>query len=169
MQWPWYFVFPPDRVEVFYGSRAVGYTWPLPSHSCDTSPWVQVELADGRRLQTKLLVTKLFISVAQAPSLAQVLSTGFGSDSVCAAPPTWRAQVRWVANSVRGAKGQTHWVAFSVPDARKLCWTAEEQKGPPLLVWGNLRFLLLYKQKYMCMLMAVCRQECWLSQELMKR
>lgn len=84
-------MFPPDRVEVFYGSRAVGYTWPLPSHSCDTSPWVQVELADGRRLQTKLLVTKLFISVAQAPSLAQVLSTGFGSDSVCAAPPTWRA------------------------------------------------------------------------------
>uniref|UniRef100_A0A8V0XSY8 Ubiquinone biosynthesis monooxygenase COQ6, mitochondrial n=1 Tax=Gallus gallus TaxID=9031 RepID=A0A8V0XSY8_CHICK len=45
-----------DRVEVFYGSRAVGYTWPLPSHSCDTSPWVQVELADGRRLQTKLLI-----------------------------------------------------------------------------------------------------------------
>ncbi|XP_075568494.1 ubiquinone biosynthesis monooxygenase COQ6, mitochondrial isoform X2 [Pelecanus crispus] len=45
-----------DRVEVFYGSRAVGYTWPLPSHSCDTSPWVQIELADGRRLQTKLLI-----------------------------------------------------------------------------------------------------------------
>lgn len=91
MQWPWYFVFPPDRVEVFYGSRAMGYTWPLPSHSSDTSPWVQIELADGRRLQTKLLVTKLFISVDQASSLAQVLSTGFGSDSVCAAPPTWRA------------------------------------------------------------------------------
>nr|XP_038036723.1 LOW QUALITY PROTEIN: ubiquinone biosynthesis monooxygenase COQ6, mitochondrial [Anas platyrhynchos] len=45
-----------DRVEVFYGSRAVGYTWPFPSHSCDTSPWVQIELADGRRLQTKLLI-----------------------------------------------------------------------------------------------------------------
>ncbi|KAJ7399537.1 Ubiquinone biosynthesis monooxygenase COQ6, mitochondrial [Pitangus sulphuratus] len=45
-----------DRVEVFYRSRAVGYTWPLPSHSCDTSPWVQIELADGRRLQTKLLI-----------------------------------------------------------------------------------------------------------------
>ncbi|KAF4788539.1 Ubiquinone biosynthesis monooxygenase COQ6, mitochondrial [Turdus rufiventris] len=45
-----------DRVEVFYRSKAVGYTWPLPSHSCDTSPWVQVELADGRRLQTKLLI-----------------------------------------------------------------------------------------------------------------
>ncbi|KAI1237738.1 hypothetical protein IHE44_0013824 [Lamprotornis superbus] len=45
-----------DRVEVFYRSKAVGYTWPLSSHSCDTSPWVQVELADGRRLQTKLLI-----------------------------------------------------------------------------------------------------------------
>uniref|UniRef100_A0A8B9I4Y3 Ubiquinone biosynthesis monooxygenase COQ6, mitochondrial n=1 Tax=Anser brachyrhynchus TaxID=132585 RepID=A0A8B9I4Y3_9AVES len=45
-----------DRVEVFYGSRAVGYTWPLPSQSCDTSPWVQIELADGHRLQTKLLI-----------------------------------------------------------------------------------------------------------------
>uniref|UniRef100_A0A8C0VD51 Ubiquinone biosynthesis monooxygenase COQ6, mitochondrial n=1 Tax=Cyanistes caeruleus TaxID=156563 RepID=A0A8C0VD51_CYACU len=45
-----------DRVEVFYRSKAVGYTWPLPSHSCGTSPWVQVELADGRRLQTKLLI-----------------------------------------------------------------------------------------------------------------
>ncbi|XP_066044575.1 ubiquinone biosynthesis monooxygenase COQ6, mitochondrial isoform X3 [Chamaea fasciata] len=45
-----------DRVEVFYRSKAVGYTWPLPSHNCDTSPWVQVELADGRRLQTKLLI-----------------------------------------------------------------------------------------------------------------
>ena len=78
----------------FLREQSSRYTWPLPSHSCDTSPWVQVELADGRRLQTKLLVTKLFISVAQAPSLAQVLSTGFGSDSVCAAPPTWRAQVR---------------------------------------------------------------------------
>ncbi|KGL73636.1 Ubiquinone biosynthesis monooxygenase COQ6, partial [Tinamus guttatus] len=45
-----------ERVEVFYRSRAVGYTWPLPQHGCDTSPWVQIELADGRRLQTKLLI-----------------------------------------------------------------------------------------------------------------
>ncbi|NWJ07883.1 COQ6 monooxygenase, partial [Crypturellus undulatus] len=45
-----------ERVEVFYRSRAVGYTWPLPQHDCDTSPWVQIELADGRRLQTKLLI-----------------------------------------------------------------------------------------------------------------
>ncbi|NWX81604.1 COQ6 monooxygenase, partial [Nothoprocta pentlandii] len=45
-----------ERVEVFYRSRAVGYTWPLPQHGSDTSPWVQIELADGRRLQTKLLI-----------------------------------------------------------------------------------------------------------------
>ncbi|NXU55695.1 COQ6 monooxygenase, partial [Turnix velox] len=45
-----------ERVDVFYGSRAVGYSWPLPSQSCDTSPWVQVELADGRRLHTRLLI-----------------------------------------------------------------------------------------------------------------
>ncbi|NXI48975.1 COQ6 monooxygenase, partial [Chloroceryle aenea] len=45
-----------DRVEVFYQSRAVSCTRPLPSLSCGTSPWVQIELADGRRLQTKLLV-----------------------------------------------------------------------------------------------------------------
>lgn len=112
MLWPWYFVFPSDRVEVFYRSRAVGYTWPLPSHSCDTSPWVQVELADGRRLQTKLLVTKFFISVGKASSLTQVLSTGFGSDSTCAAPPTWSARVRWVANPVR--EGVGHWAQPSL-------------------------------------------------------
>ncbi|KAM8807451.1 ubiquinone biosynthesis monooxygenase COQ6, mitochondrial [Eudromia elegans] len=46
----------PEQVEVFYSSRAVGYTWPLPQHGCDTSPWVQIELADGRRLQAKLLI-----------------------------------------------------------------------------------------------------------------
>uniref|UniRef100_A0A8D0HN38 Ubiquinone biosynthesis monooxygenase COQ6, mitochondrial n=1 Tax=Sphenodon punctatus TaxID=8508 RepID=A0A8D0HN38_SPHPU len=45
-----------DRVEVLYRSRAVGYTWPFPYHTSDTSPWVQVDLADGRRLQTKLLI-----------------------------------------------------------------------------------------------------------------
>lgn len=102
MLWPWYSVFPSDRVEVFYRSKAVGYTWPLPSHSCDTSPWVQVELADGRRLQTKLLVTKLFISVDKVSSLTQVLSTGFGSDSMCAAPPLWSASMsEWLTLSER--------------------------------------------------------------------
>ncbi|XP_060118223.1 ubiquinone biosynthesis monooxygenase COQ6, mitochondrial [Heteronotia binoei] len=45
-----------DRVEVLYRSRAVGYTWPLPYQTCDASPWVEIDLADGRRLQTKLLI-----------------------------------------------------------------------------------------------------------------
>ncbi|XP_053119911.1 ubiquinone biosynthesis monooxygenase COQ6, mitochondrial isoform X1 [Hemicordylus capensis] len=45
-----------DRVEVLYRSRAVGYNWPLPYQTSDSSPWVQIDLADGRRLQTKLLI-----------------------------------------------------------------------------------------------------------------
>nr|XP_042714446.1 ubiquinone biosynthesis monooxygenase COQ6, mitochondrial isoform X2 [Chrysemys picta bellii] len=45
-----------DRVEVLYRSRAVGYTWPLTCHLSDTSPWVKIDLADGRRLETKLLI-----------------------------------------------------------------------------------------------------------------
>nr|XP_056707268.1 ubiquinone biosynthesis monooxygenase COQ6, mitochondrial [Euleptes europaea] len=45
-----------DRVEVLYRSRALGYTWPLPYQTCDSSPWVEIDLADGRRLQTKLLI-----------------------------------------------------------------------------------------------------------------
>ncbi|XP_034273970.1 ubiquinone biosynthesis monooxygenase COQ6, mitochondrial [Pantherophis guttatus] len=45
-----------DRVEVLYRSRAVGYTWPLHHQSSDSSPWVQIDLADGRRFQTKLLI-----------------------------------------------------------------------------------------------------------------
>uniref|UniRef100_A0A6J0UQC2 Ubiquinone biosynthesis monooxygenase COQ6, mitochondrial n=2 Tax=Pogona vitticeps TaxID=103695 RepID=A0A6J0UQC2_9SAUR len=45
-----------DRVEVLYKSRAVGYTFPLHYQTSDSSPWVQIDLADGRRLQTKLLI-----------------------------------------------------------------------------------------------------------------
>ncbi|XP_015281841.1 PREDICTED: ubiquinone biosynthesis monooxygenase COQ6, mitochondrial [Gekko japonicus] len=45
-----------DRVEVLYRSRALRYTWPLPYQTCDASPWVEIDLADGRRLQTKLLI-----------------------------------------------------------------------------------------------------------------
>ncbi|KAH0620515.1 hypothetical protein JD844_021044 [Phrynosoma platyrhinos] len=45
-----------DRVEVLYKSRAVGYTWPFHYQTSDSSPWVQIDLADGRRLQTKLLI-----------------------------------------------------------------------------------------------------------------
>ncbi|XP_069493754.1 ubiquinone biosynthesis monooxygenase COQ6, mitochondrial [Ambystoma mexicanum] len=44
------------RVEVAYRCRAVGYTWPVPYHSSESSPWVQIELSDGRLLQTKLLI-----------------------------------------------------------------------------------------------------------------
>lgn len=142
MLWPWYFVFPSDRVEVFYGSRAVGYTWPLPSHSCGTSPWVQIELADGRRLQAKLLVTKLFISVDQASSLSQVLSPGFGSDSMCAAPPKWRAWMRWVANTVRDAMGHGAWRKEAV-----LNWTRAEGATSSGFL-GNLFFWI--NKKCLC-------------------
>nr|XP_060614685.1 ubiquinone biosynthesis monooxygenase COQ6, mitochondrial [Anolis sagrei ordinatus] len=45
-----------DRVEVLYKSRAVGYTRPAHFQTSDSSPWVQIDLADGRRLQTKLLI-----------------------------------------------------------------------------------------------------------------
>ncbi|XP_066468489.1 ubiquinone biosynthesis monooxygenase COQ6, mitochondrial isoform X1 [Tiliqua scincoides] len=45
-----------DRVEVLYRTRASGYTWLLPHQISDSSPWVQIDLADGRRLRTKLLI-----------------------------------------------------------------------------------------------------------------
>ncbi|XP_075050691.1 ubiquinone biosynthesis monooxygenase COQ6, mitochondrial [Mixophyes fleayi] len=45
-----------ERVEVLYRSRAVGYTWPAPYHNGEGSPWVQIELADGQRLHTRLLI-----------------------------------------------------------------------------------------------------------------
>ncbi|KAM4665038.1 ubiquinone biosynthesis monooxygenase COQ6, mitochondrial isoform 1-T3 [Discoglossus pictus] len=46
----------PEHVEVLYRSRAVRYTWPSPYTSSESSPWVQIDLADGRRLQTRLLI-----------------------------------------------------------------------------------------------------------------
>ncbi|MEE6526429.1 hypothetical protein FKM82_027071 [Ascaphus truei] len=46
-----------ERIEVLYRSRAVEYTWPLPYPCAEGSPWVQIELADGQRLQTRLLVS----------------------------------------------------------------------------------------------------------------
>ncbi|XP_063804406.1 ubiquinone biosynthesis monooxygenase COQ6, mitochondrial [Pseudophryne corroboree] len=45
-----------ERVEVLYRSRAVGYTWPAPYRNAEGSPWVQIELADGQRLHTRLLI-----------------------------------------------------------------------------------------------------------------
>ncbi|KAJ1104553.1 hypothetical protein NDU88_001963 [Pleurodeles waltl] len=44
------------HIEVSYRCRAVGYTWPLPYHTSESSPWVQIELSDGRIIQTKLLI-----------------------------------------------------------------------------------------------------------------
>ncbi|XP_028678168.2 ubiquinone biosynthesis monooxygenase COQ6, mitochondrial [Erpetoichthys calabaricus] len=44
------------QVQVRYRSRVVKYTWPPPYHVAERSPWVQVELANGQQLQTKLLI-----------------------------------------------------------------------------------------------------------------
>ncbi|KAF6351038.1 coenzyme Q6, monooxygenase [Rhinolophus ferrumequinum] len=44
-----------DRVTVLYRSKAVGYTWPYPFPTSDSSPWVHITLGDGSTLQTKLL------------------------------------------------------------------------------------------------------------------
>ncbi|XP_036590202.1 ubiquinone biosynthesis monooxygenase COQ6, mitochondrial [Trichosurus vulpecula] len=46
----------PDQVEVIYRSKVISYTWPGPFFDEETSPWVQITLADGRQLQTKLLI-----------------------------------------------------------------------------------------------------------------
>ncbi|KAI4879787.1 hypothetical protein NFI96_027200 [Prochilodus magdalenae] len=50
------FIFYPDQVEVQYRTRVVKYTWPRPYQVSDSIPWVQVTLASGQTLQTKLLV-----------------------------------------------------------------------------------------------------------------
>ncbi|KAM4013074.1 ubiquinone biosynthesis monooxygenase COQ6, mitochondrial [Anomaloglossus baeobatrachus] len=43
-------------VEVQYRSRAVGYTWPVPYSSGEGSPFVEIQLADGRSLHTRLVI-----------------------------------------------------------------------------------------------------------------
>ncbi|XP_027028274.2 ubiquinone biosynthesis monooxygenase COQ6, mitochondrial isoform X1 [Tachysurus fulvidraco] len=45
-----------DQVEVQYRTKVVKYTWPRPFQVADSIPWVQVTLANGRTLQTKLLI-----------------------------------------------------------------------------------------------------------------
>uniref|UniRef100_A0A8B9K8F9 Ubiquinone biosynthesis monooxygenase COQ6, mitochondrial n=1 Tax=Astyanax mexicanus TaxID=7994 RepID=A0A8B9K8F9_ASTMX len=45
-----------DQVEVQYRTRVVKYTWPRPYQVADSIPWVQVTLASGQTLQTKLLI-----------------------------------------------------------------------------------------------------------------
>uniref|UniRef100_A0A8D3CJ81 Ubiquinone biosynthesis monooxygenase COQ6, mitochondrial n=1 Tax=Scophthalmus maximus TaxID=52904 RepID=A0A8D3CJ81_SCOMX len=45
-----------DNVQVKYRSKVVKYTWPMPHQAADSVPWVQVTLASGETLQTKLLI-----------------------------------------------------------------------------------------------------------------
>uniref|UniRef100_A0AAQ6AC23 Ubiquinone biosynthesis monooxygenase COQ6, mitochondrial n=1 Tax=Amphiprion ocellaris TaxID=80972 RepID=A0AAQ6AC23_AMPOC len=45
-----------DNVQVKYRSKVVKYTWPMPHQAADSIPWVQVTLANGETLQTKLLI-----------------------------------------------------------------------------------------------------------------
>lgn len=44
-----------DNVQVKYRSKVVKYIWPMP-HQAESIPWVQIQLANGDTLQTKLLV-----------------------------------------------------------------------------------------------------------------
>ncbi|XP_053488752.1 ubiquinone biosynthesis monooxygenase COQ6, mitochondrial isoform X1 [Ictalurus furcatus] len=45
-----------DQVKVQYRTKVVKYTWPRPFQVTDSIPWVQVTLANGCTLQTKLLI-----------------------------------------------------------------------------------------------------------------
>uniref|UniRef100_A0AAZ3QAG2 FAD-binding domain-containing protein n=1 Tax=Oncorhynchus tshawytscha TaxID=74940 RepID=A0AAZ3QAG2_ONCTS len=45
-----------DQVRVQYKSKVVKYTWPKSHQVADAIPWVQVTLANGQTLQTKLLI-----------------------------------------------------------------------------------------------------------------
>ncbi|KAI1895528.1 hypothetical protein AGOR_G00107180 [Albula goreensis] len=46
----------PDQVNVQYRTKVVKYTWPKSYQVADSIPWVQVKLASGETLQTKLLI-----------------------------------------------------------------------------------------------------------------
>nr|XP_055028428.1 ubiquinone biosynthesis monooxygenase COQ6, mitochondrial [Misgurnus anguillicaudatus] len=45
-----------DHVDVRYRTKVVKYTWPRPYHMAESIPWVQVTLASGKTLHTKLLI-----------------------------------------------------------------------------------------------------------------
>ncbi|XP_072284373.1 ubiquinone biosynthesis monooxygenase COQ6, mitochondrial [Pyxicephalus adspersus] len=45
-----------DRIDVLYRSRAINYTWPGPHPDGGESGWVQIQLADGQKLHTRLLI-----------------------------------------------------------------------------------------------------------------
>ncbi|KAJ8290479.1 hypothetical protein GJAV_G00013370 [Gymnothorax javanicus] len=46
----------PDHVKIQYRSRVVKYVWPMSYQEAGSIPWVQVQLANGETLQTKLLI-----------------------------------------------------------------------------------------------------------------
>lgn len=46
-----------DNVQVKYRSKVVKYSWPTPQQAAESLPWVQVTLASGETVQTKLLVS----------------------------------------------------------------------------------------------------------------
>lgn len=48
-----------DHVEVQYRTKVVKYTWPRPYQVSESIPWVQVTLANGKTIQTKLLVCRI--------------------------------------------------------------------------------------------------------------
>lgn len=54
------FMSQPDHVEVQYRTKVVKYTWPHPYHVSESIPWVQVTLANGKTLHTKLLVCRVY-------------------------------------------------------------------------------------------------------------
>ncbi|XP_070834863.1 ubiquinone biosynthesis monooxygenase COQ6, mitochondrial [Chaetodon trifascialis] len=45
-----------DNVQVKYRSKVVKYTWPMSHQAAQSIPWVQVTLASGETVQTKLLI-----------------------------------------------------------------------------------------------------------------
>ncbi|XP_077477829.1 ubiquinone biosynthesis monooxygenase COQ6, mitochondrial [Stigmatopora argus] len=45
-----------ENVQVKYRSKVTTYTWPMPHQELHSIPWVQVGLASGETLQTKLLI-----------------------------------------------------------------------------------------------------------------
>uniref|UniRef100_A0AAY4B3L3 Ubiquinone biosynthesis monooxygenase COQ6, mitochondrial n=1 Tax=Denticeps clupeoides TaxID=299321 RepID=A0AAY4B3L3_9TELE len=45
-----------DQVEVKYKTKVVKYIWPMSHQAAESIPWVQVTLANGQTLQTKLLI-----------------------------------------------------------------------------------------------------------------
>lgn len=55
------FMSQPDHVKVQYRTKVVKYTWPRPYHVSESIPWVQVTLANGKTLHTKLLVCRVYL------------------------------------------------------------------------------------------------------------